>query len=177
MARGAESWCVQITALPQAGVLCRTSEMGARERCGRWIDGQRRGELAVLGELGWEVDERWLRARSGEERSVSGDDVAWAAGRWSVGSGSGYCSMVMPASACANAGLLDRNASGDACFDAPAAFCGGRIVSAPASGFVRVHSLDFGFAKAALMSETRAEAFLEAMMDGFVVERRFCSSR
>jgi hypothetical protein len=96
---------------------------------------------------------------------------------WMVSAKSGYCSMVMPASACANAGLLDRNASGDACFDAPAAFCGGRIVSAPASGFVRVHSLDFGFAKAALMSETRAEAFLEAMMDGFVVERRFCSSR
>lgn len=87
MARGAESWCVQITALPQAGVLCRASEMGARERCSRWIDGQRRGELAVLGELGWEVDERWLRARSGEERSVPGDDVAWAAGRWSVGGG------------------------------------------------------------------------------------------
>jgi hypothetical protein len=89
MARGAESWCVQITALPQAGVHCRASEMGARERCGRWIDGQRRGELAVLGELGWEVDERWLRARSGEERSVPGDDVAWAGGRWSVGGGGG----------------------------------------------------------------------------------------
>lgn len=100
---------------------------------------------------------------------------------WMVSAKSGYCSMVMPASACTNAGLPDRNVSRDACFDAPAAFCGGRIVSAPASGFARVHSLDFGFAKAALMSETRVEAFLEAfleaMMDGFVVEWRFCSSR
>lgn len=101
---------------------------------------------------------------------------------WTVSAKSGYCSMVIPASACTtNAGLPDRNVSRDACFDAPAAFCGGRIVSAPASGFVRVHSLDFGVAKAALTLEIRAEAFLEAfleaMIDGFVAEWRFCSSR
>jgi hypothetical protein len=91
---------------------------------------------------------------------------------WMVAAKSGHCSMV-PASAYAIAGLPAPSLSRDACLGAPAGLCGGFIVPGSASGLVPVHSLDFGFAKAALMSEKRAEAFLEAIMDRLWQNRDF----
>jgi hypothetical protein len=94
-----------------------------------------------------------------------------------VAAKSGPCSVVS-ASAYAITGLPAPSRSRDACFGVPAGVCGGCTVPASASGLVPVHSLDFGFAKAALMSETRAEAFLEPIMGiGLWQNRDFWLSR
>jgi hypothetical protein len=96
----------------------------------------------------------------------TGERIEFSAGITAcmVAAKSGHCSMA-PASAYAITGLPAPSLSRDACFGAPAGLCGGFIVPVSASGLVPLHSLDFGFTKAALMSETRAEAFLEPIMD------------
>jgi hypothetical protein len=104
---------------------------------------------------------------TGEGREVSaGITASMVAAKF------GHCSMV-PASTYAVTGLPAPSLSCDACFGASAGLCGGFMVPVSASGLVPVHSLDFGFAKAALMSETRAKAFLEPIMDRLWQNRDF----
>jgi hypothetical protein len=72
---------------------------------------------------------------------------------------------MIPASACFDAPISARIVSCDTRAAGGVTISGALVILASPSDVELVDSLDFCFAKAALMSETIAEAFFGAMMD------------